>query len=153
MLRPPWFSALGIVLVLAAAVCVLVRLPGAIGSFADRVSYNASRSLYARETAAADQTGVDNQFVAHAIELVPADARFVVLLPQSQAVAAKSYGIGTIAYNALPGLMQSLLLPRREVAPDLARYILCYACDTAPYDARWHRLWEDGRGHVIGRLP
>ena len=140
-----------VLLVAIAAVVFAVRLPFALRDFGHRASFNDSQSALGRSIAGADAEDVDNEFLVHALSLVPRTATYAVLLPNSLEVAA-SYGIKPATFNALPGFVLNALLPRRQVAPALARYLLCYACKTDPYDRRMTRLWQNGRGLVIGRL-
>lgn len=144
-------TAVAAVLLAVAAVVLLVRLPGAFGSFDDRASFYGGRSPLGRNTAAADGLAIDNEFVSQALTLVPQGATFAVALPPSQAVA-QQYGIPPVTLAALAPYMQDLLLPRREVDPGHAQYLLCYACNTDPYDPHMQRLWQSPKGYVIGRL-
>jgi hypothetical protein len=48
--------------------------------------------------------------------------------------------------------MQFMLLPRRRVDPDEAQYVLCYACDTGPWDHRTDWLWKNEHAEAIGRV-
>ena len=142
---------LAVAVTVAAAAAAIVRLPAALNSFDDRARFNASQSALGREIAGADAENIDNTFLVEALRLVPPRSSYAILLPQSLAVA-KTYDIAPATYHALPGFVQNALLPRRQVEPDKAQYLLCYACDTDPYDKRMRRLWQDPHGLVIGRL-
>lgn len=150
--RPAAGPLLAALLLAVAAVTLLVRLPGAFRSFDDRAGFYASRTPLERETAAADGLDIDNEFVDEVLKLVPPGATFGVAVPPSLDVAQQQYGIAPVTVEALPAYMQDLLLPRREVDPAKADYLLCYACDTAPFDSRMTRLWTSPKGFVIGRL-
>ena len=137
--------------VLAAAVAALLRLPAAVRSFDDRATANDRIVGVGRQISGADAEDIDNEFLVEALQLLPLHARYAILRSQSPEVA-QQYGISAPTYNALPGLVQNVLLPRRQVDPADAEYVLCYACDTDPYDPRMTRLWEDQHGLLIGKL-
>jgi hypothetical protein len=131
----------------------LVRAPSALVHFDHRASFNAERTPAERTIAAADGIGIDNAFLEEALALVPRNAPYAFEEPQSAEIASKDYNIGGTTYLALPGYVQYLLLPRRLVPADRARYVLCYACNTDPFDPHWHRIWQSpSRGFVIGKL-
>lgn len=136
----------------AAAVALLVRLPGAIHDFDASASSNDSRDAASRLIAGADGLAIDNDFALAAVRLVPAGSTFVVEQPPNEQ-EAKPYGIVPTTLAALQPYMQNLLLPARMVAdPRKAQYLLCYACNTDPFDPHMTRLWQSPKGYVIGRL-
>jgi hypothetical protein len=145
------WHAIAALIVAAAAVATLVRLPAAIDAFNDRAEFNATQDALGRQIAGADAEEIDNEFLAQALTLIPADAPYAIVLSQSPAVA-RGYRIKAATYHALPAFVQNALLPRRQVPVGDARYVLCYACDTDPLDPRMQRLWENDQGLVIGRL-
>jgi len=135
-----------------ATLVFLVRLPAAFDNFSTRASFNAKQSAIGRTLQGSDGLGIQNEFAIQALTLLPRNATYVVEQPSSEAVA-RQYGIVPTTLLALRGYMRFLLLPRREAAPDRAQYLLCYACDTDPYDKRgMKRLWSDPHGYLIGRL-
>jgi hypothetical protein len=136
---------------LAALVVALVRLPAATRLFDDRAQVNSDQTATERLIAGADGVDIDNEFLIRAMALVPAGATYVLGMPDSEEVAAQ-YGIVPTTLLALRGYVRFLMLPRREADPAIADYLLCYACDTAPFDPRMHRLWTDPKGFVIGKL-
>jgi hypothetical protein len=143
-------SALALTVV--AAVALIARLPTAIRALDDQATYNAQRGSAGRLLVAADSINVDNDFVLATLSVLPLDAKYAVLLPPSAEVAASSYGIGALTLSALPGYMQFMLLPRRQVAPDQAQYVLCYACDTSPWDHRTTWIWKNSHAVLIGKV-
>jgi len=135
-----------------AATLFLVRLPFAVVKIDHRASFNGRESAATRTIQGADGLAIDNTFAEQALTLLPSRAAYVVAMPQSQQVA-NQYHIPPTTMNALPLYMQFLLLPRRQVDAAHARYVLCYACDTDPFDRRgMKRLWTDPQGYVIGEL-
>lgn len=130
---------------------LILRLPGAFDSFRSSAAATQGRNTYAGALAGADSLGIDNPFVAAAVDTLPTNAGFAVLLPASSAVAQQNYGIAGLTYQALPEFMREVLLPRLPTAtPGKGDYVLCYDCDTSPWDARTHWLWTDSKGHAIG---
>jgi hypothetical protein len=138
-------------LVLATAT-LLSRLPAAIQELADQTTRNARGGDTGRLLVAADSIDVDNDFVVAALAVLPADAHYAVILPPNPEIAASSYNIGALTLSALPGYMQFVLLPRRQVPPENAQFILCYACDTSPWDNKTTWLWKNDHAVSIGRL-
>lgn len=138
-------------LVLTALVVALIELPSALRLFDRRASFNAHQSRIGETIAGADGVAIDNDFVVQALALLPPHATYVLGMPPSTDAAAK-YGIVPTTLLALPNYVRFLMLPRREVDPAAAQYLLCYACDTSPFDKRMHRLWTDPKGFVIGAL-
>jgi hypothetical protein len=150
--RPvPTLRLVAVALVVAAAVVLVIRLPGAFRSFDQRATANNGQSEIGRQIAGADAEDIDNEFLVQALQLLPQDATYAILLPQTPQIAA-TYHISEPTYNALPGFVLNALLPRRQVDANAARYILCYACNTDPYDPRMKRLWQNDQGLVIGEL-
>jgi hypothetical protein len=113
---------------------------------------DAWRTPLDRQTATGDILGLDREYQLRALALIPRTATFAVLPPPSPAVAAQAYGINSITFNALPGFFLYWLLPAREVAPEKARYILCYGCDTTPWTHRTTWLFTNTHGDLIGRV-
>jgi hypothetical protein len=138
-------------LVLATA-ALLLRLPAAIHDLDGQAARNARGGDRGRLLAAADTIDVDNDFVVAALATLPADARYAVLVPPTPEIAATAYGIGGLTLSGLPGYMQFVLLPRRQVPPEQAQFILCYACDTNPWDHKTTWLWKNDHAVAIGRL-
>jgi hypothetical protein len=152
--EPGWGARriVAVMLVLVAAATLLLRLPDAFRQLDDQAAKNAVGGDKGRLLVTADSIDVDNDFVLAALSTLPPNATYTVQLPPNQEVAASSYGIGALTIFALPGYMRFLLLPRRDVPPDAAQYVLCYACDTAPWDHRTSWLWKNDHAVVIGRV-
>jgi len=148
--RPRRIAALG--LLALAAVVLISRLPAATRELDDQAARNARGGDRGRLLATADSIDVDNDFVVASLSVLPMDARYAVLLPPSPEIAASSYGIGALTLSALPGYMQFVLLPRRQVTPEEAQFILCYACDTSPWDRKTTWLWRNAHAVAIGRV-
>jgi hypothetical protein len=139
-------------LAIAATGALLVRLPAAAHSFDTQAAFNDRQPPEIRTIAGADGLAIDNEFLLEAIKLVPPHSTFAVEMPAT-AAEAKPYGIVPTTLAALRPYLQNLLLPSRMVSdPSKAQYLLCYACNTDPFDPRMTRLWQSPKGFVIGRL-
>jgi hypothetical protein len=140
------------VLIVVAAATLLLRLPDTFRQFDGQAAKNAVGGDNGRLLATADSIDVDNDFVLAAVQTLPRNATYTVQLPPNQEVAASSYGIGAVTLSALVGYMRFILLPRLDVPPDAAQYVLCYACDTAPWDHRTSWLWKNDHAVAIGKV-
>lgn len=153
---------------LAASILVIVTLGALVQGTESAVSGLASTAdrqiaQSAHESAdlvAADLIDVDNDFVQAAETTVPVDARYAVLLPADPAQAQKTYGVLPVTLQGLPDFMRTLLLPRRDVDAgntvtprvQVGTWVLCYYCDTSPWDPRTHWRWNSNRGTAIGQV-
>jgi hypothetical protein len=141
----------GVALVVAAAVMLLIRLPGAFHTLDASATAAEGRNELGGALAAADSAGLNDSFVQSAFQYVPKDGRFAVVLPPDLAAAEKSYGVNPITFSAASPLLEDFLLPRREV-PKATRgtYILCYFCDSPYWDKRVRWLANDHAGGLVG---
>jgi len=139
-------------LVATAAIVLAVEIPSAVKLFGDTATANAQRDRPGRILMGADALNVDNDFVLAALSTLPSSARYAVLLPPSPEVAESGYGINPLTLQGLPDYMQFMLLPRRRVHPEEAQYVLCYACDTGPWDHRTDWLWKNEHAEAIGKV-
>ena len=136
--------------VAVAAAVLVIRFPTALAAFDRRASVNASRSALERTIAGADGLDIDNTFLAEALHLLPPGSPYAVARSAS-AADAQRLGIVATTFNALPGYLQFLLLPRRQVEPSDAQWLLCYGCDLS----RYHDLkiaWRGNPDLAIARL-
>jgi len=141
-----------VALAAVATVAFLIRVPATLEDLHRRASFNDRETPSGRLIQGADGLAIQNEFLIQALSLVPPHATYVVEQPVSEQVA-RTYGIPRTTLLALRGYVRFLLLPRREARPARAQYLLCYACDTDPFDKRgMQRLWSDPKGLVIGRL-
>jgi hypothetical protein len=145
----------GIALTVVAAVMLLVRLPAALSGFNRAASAQVGRNAYGGATAAADSVELDDGFVQAALTLIPRNGRFTVVLPTDQVAVEQKTGISGVTFQALTGLLEDFLLPRRFVdSPAKGVYVLCYLCDRSGWDARTHWLYESPavKGALVGRI-
>jgi hypothetical protein len=99
-----------------------------------------------------DIQGLPRQLQIEALDLIPPRANYAVLMPATPAAAAP-YGINAITMESGPAFLRYLLLPRWQVGdPAQAGYVICFGCDTAPWDHHTTWLWTDTRGDAIGRV-
>src|SRR5579862_3858434 len=134
---------------------LLVRLPEAVRGFDRAASAQVGRNAYGGATAAADSVEIDDGFVQAALTIIPRNGRFAVALPTDEVAVEQKTGISGITFQALTGLMEDFLLPRREVdSPAKGVYLLCYLCDRSRWDARTHWLYESPavKGALVGRV-
>jgi peptidoglycan/LPS O-acetylase OafA/YrhL len=145
--------ALGTIAVLATAGVVAVRVPDALRSVRGtyRLATLTSNTLD-RELSTGDAIGFDHMFQLEAVTLIPPDASFAVLGPPSAAAGRRFYGVDRTMFDVLPGYFRELLLPAREVSSPDPDYILCYGCNTTPWDHRTTWLFTNAKGEAIGKV-
>jgi hypothetical protein len=144
-------ALIGVALAVAAAVMLLIRLPGAFHSFNTSASAAAGRNELGGALQTADSVGMNDDFVRDAFKYVPKNARFVVVLPPDQAAAEKTYGVNALTFAAAPTLLEDFLLPRRWVPKaSPGTYILCYFCDSPYWDEHAHWLANNHAGGLVG---
>lgn len=146
-----WPAVVGSVLLVAAAVMLAARLPGAYHAFDNGAKAAAGRNELGGALAAADATGIDNDFVRDAFEQIPRTGSFAVVLPTDESAVEQSQNVSPTTFEALPTLLENYLLPRREVATAKpGTFILCYLCDKGAWSSRTHWLADNGRGELVG---
>jgi hypothetical protein len=142
--------AAGLALAAAAAVMLILRVPTAFQGFNGSAAAEVGRNDLGGTLAAADMVGVNNDFVRAAFDTIPLNAYFAVLVPDPLQ-AQTTYGVSPVTIDAVPTMMEDDLLPRRLVeTPQKGTYVLCYLCNTSPWDHRTHWLWKNSSGQVIG---
>jgi hypothetical protein len=144
-------SHAGVALIVLAVFALLLQLPTAWRAFQTRAHDNAARNDVGRMLAAADSLNIENDFVVNASSLLPPHASYAVLLPASSDAAAKA-GITSVTFLSLAAYMRNQLLPRRQVAPESAAYLLCYACTTDRWDRRVRWIWRNDKAMLIGKV-
>jgi hypothetical protein len=95
--------------------------------------------------------GVPRGLQSEALALIPPRSDYAVLLPATLDAAA-AYGINSITYATAVPFLRYLLLPSWPVDPGQARYVICFGCDTGPWDQRTTWLWKDSHGDSIGKV-
>jgi hypothetical protein len=149
----PIHTGLGVLIVIVAAALLAFRAPHAFHGFRNGERAAAGRNGLNGALAGADSLAIDDGFVLAAVQTLPDRARYKLLLPPSLEIAQKTYGIDPLTLDALPPFMREVLLPRLPVdEPARNDYVLCYDCDTSPWDSRTRWLWTDKAGHAIGRV-
>jgi hypothetical protein len=148
-LNPARFaSPVGVALIVLCVMALVLRLPAGWRAFETRIHDNASRDDTGRMLAAADSLNIENDFVVNATSLLPPHATYAVLLPDDAAKA----GIAPVTAQSLAAYMRYQLLPRRQVAPEAASYLLCYACRTDRWDRRTRWLWRNDKAMLVGKV-
>ncbi|MEI8105177.1 MAG: hypothetical protein WCH31_04950 [Actinomycetes bacterium] len=144
--------AVGLGLAIVAILSAAARAPGAFDYVLGQHREAAGRTAADRTLATGNILGIDRAYQSAALSLVPPTATFAVLVSSSPAVAERDYGINSLTYVALPRYLLFLLMPAREVPARTAQYVLCYGCNTDPWDGRTDWLYSDLHGHAIGRV-
>ena len=147
---PALVVALGCTIVVAYSLAM--RIHPAYDEFQTNYTENAWRNPVERKLATGDMMGFDFEYQKAALAILNGRATFAPVAPPDVEIAQRSYGINDITYNAIPSYFAYLLLPTREVAPEVAQYILCYGCDTTPWDHKVTWLYNDTHGHSIGKV-
>ena len=86
-----------------------------------------------------------------ALSVIPKGSDYALLLPATIGQTS-AYGIEPITFEVAFAWMRYLLLPDRPVDPAQARYVICFACDTSPWDHHTTWLWKNNQGESIGRV-
>lgn len=142
----------GVACVGVAAFVFLTHGPRAYNDFNANVTANSWRNTLDRLVAPGDITGLDKGFQEAALSTLPADASYTVVGPPTPEIGLKNYGMNDITQAGLVPWLRYLLLPARQVADDAAQYVLCYGCDTTPWDKHTTWLWRNTNGDLIGRV-
>lgn len=155
-----WLLAVTVVVIAAGSLVLrLDRALTGLSATADAQEARAAQGV-PPDLVSADLLDIDDDFVRQAEQLLPRDARYAVLLPADTAAAQTTYGVSPVTVQGLPDLMRELLLPRRDVDPGehvtprvpIGGWVLCYDCDTAPWDHRTQWRWNSNQGIAIGRV-
>jgi hypothetical protein len=145
--------AVGVACVAVAAVLFVLRVPHAARSLNHAAGADArySSPLY-RELVTGDILDIPYELQAAALQYVPAGATYQLQLAAPGPGALSSYGIQPFVYDVFEPWMRYLLLPSKEVGGDHPQYVICWGCDTGPWDRRTDWLWRNGQGALIGRV-
>jgi hypothetical protein len=109
------------------------------------------RDPLGRIVTSGDILGLPRDMQLEALAVIPKGSDYALLLPET-AEKASAYGIAPVTFEVAFAWMRYLLLPDRPVDPSHARYVICFACDTAPWDHRTRWLWKNDEGDSIGRV-
>src|SRR4051794_37226012 len=142
----------GVVCVAVAAAVLVAATPDAFRLFDWSTRNDSWRTPLGRVVHTGDVNGIPHDFQQGALDNVPPGSTFAVLPPPSPEIGEKYYGIPAVADSTVFPYFQYLLLPSRLVPPEQAQYILCFACDTDPWDKRTTWLWQNTNGMGVGRV-
>ena len=144
--------AVGVGCVAFAAVLFVWHVPRAVRSLDATVrGYGYLGTAQARLLSTGGVQGLPRRLQVQALAKIPPRSDYAVLLPATEAEAAL-YGINPITYETAVPVLRYLLLPAWPVDPADARFVICFGCDTDPWDRRTTWLWKDNRGDAIGRV-
>lgn len=145
--------AVGIGCVAAAAWLFVAKVPQTVRSLNGTVaSYAGIGDDDYRSMKVGAVLGIPRDLQEHALAQIPPGSTYAVLLPESPAFASSAYGIAEITYDTVGPFLNYLLLPSVQVPSDEARYVICWGCDTDPWDHRTTWLFTDPQGVAIGRV-
>jgi hypothetical protein len=142
----------GLLCVLTVVAVLAAEVPGRFHSIQLAVDGNSWRSPVKRLIHTGEMTNIPTDFQEAALTYVPPRSTFAVLPLPSPENALKYHGIPSVTLVDVPYWMQYLLLPSRMVDPGVAQYVLCFACDTAPWDKRTTWIWKNTAGEAIGKV-
>jgi hypothetical protein len=138
--------------VLAAAGVFALKIPQAIESLNRSVRGDAYiTDPVGRELTSGDSLGLPRDLQIAAMSDIPKNSDYALLLPPTVAAAA-TYGINSIAFDVALPWLRYLLLPARPTTPEQAHYVICWGCNTDPWDHRTTWLWRNDQGQAVGRV-
>ena len=146
--------ALGVACVIAGAVTLVSHVPRTVRSMNATERSDVLTSALDRLIKTGDTLDIPSDLQTHALAAIPPGSEYALLLPPTVTPAAeKSYGMDQFAHDVVGAWLRYLLLPSRPVAdPGQARYIVCWGCDTTPWDGHTDWLWRNDKGAAIGRV-
>lgn len=142
----------GLLCVVVASGVLVARAPAAFREFIAAEKNDSWRTPLGRLVHTGDVNGFPHDFQQGALDFVPPGSTFAVLPPPSAEIGEKYYGIPPVALDTVSPYFRYLLLPSRLVPAEEAQYVLCFACDTDPWDARTTWLWHNTNGMAVGRV-
>jgi hypothetical protein len=145
--------AVGIACVAAAATLFVVEVPKTVRSLDRAVaSYGPQHDAIGRNVTRGDILGISRDLQLQALAEIPSGSTYALLVPADRGIAGRVYGISEITYDTIGPWLTYLLLPSVRVAPDEAQYLICWGCDTSPWDHRTTWLFTNDGGVAIGRI-
>jgi hypothetical protein len=134
-----------VTLIVAIATCIgLVHYLKALSQLGDRASSNSALGFADREIAGGNSILVDQRAAYEARGLIPEEGTYrVVVGPnlRERTELTDTYVSGWFTY---------FLMPRRP--SDMARWVICYGCDTSTLGGSYEVRWHDDKGISIGRV-
>jgi hypothetical protein len=143
----------GLACVAAAAALFVLKVPKTVSGLNATVRADAYiTDPVGRQLTSGDVLGISRDLQAQALANIPPGSKYALLLPANEQAASSGYGIGAVAYETVGPWLNYLLLPSYQVTSEQARYVVCWGCDTSPWDHRTKWLYVDGQGVAIGRV-
>ena len=137
-------------MVLIAGLTALSRLPHTLSDLNSKAAQNDKYTAVGKQLASADSLDIDNGVAGAAMSVLPRDATFTVVPPTT--TFARLNEVAPLTIEALSPYFRYLLLPRREVAPEQAEWVICYGCDQRLLRGHTRWVWTDENGLAIGRM-
>jgi len=146
--------AAGAACVLVAATLFVTKVPDAYRSASATADSNRKYDTPTyRLLSTGDMLDIPYELSAAAFQYIPPGAAYKVVLPGTPEAAQAGYGIQPITYDTFAPWLRYLLLPAKPVdASEQAPYIVCWGCDTTPYDTHTDWLWHNDQGAGIGHV-
>jgi hypothetical protein len=144
--------AVGVGCVVAAAILFALHTPHAVNNMNATVTANAYLTdARSRTLTSGDMLGIPFDLQDEALNLIPKSSDYALLLPKD-VDAASGFGIQSVTYYTIGPFLHYLLLPARWADPIVARYVICWHCDTKAWDRRTTWLWKTDQGEAIGQV-
>jgi hypothetical protein len=147
--------AAGAACLIVAAALFVTKVPETYRAASAAADSNARRytpPAY-RLISTGDTLDIPYEISAAALQYIPPGAIYKIVLPGDPVTAQSSYGIQPFAYANVSDWLRYLLLPAEPVlASQAAPYVICWGCDTTPYDSHTDWLWHNDSGSAIGRV-
>lgn len=143
----------GVACVVSAALLFAVKVPNEVRAIDRSVKGLAYiTDPVGRSLTSGDMLDISRDLQDQALTKIPSGSRYAVLLPGDPQSAEQGYGINIVAYETVRPWLNYLLLPSYQVPDDQAQYIVCWGCDTSPWDHRTTWLFTNDKGVAIGKV-
>jgi hypothetical protein len=141
--------AVGLACVAVAVVALVWKAPQVFNALNASVRADSYvQGQEGRSLTVGDGLGIPYDLQVAALTDIPKGSGYAVLLPPT-AQAAAARNIPSLAYGVVPAWLEYLLLPDTPAPPAAGRYLICWGCNTAPWDSRTTWIWQ-GQGASIG---
>jgi len=144
----------GFACVAAAAWLFVIEVPKTVHAINGVVSYDGYvTGPQDRLLTSGDILGISRDLQVQAIANIPPGSSYALLLDDNKSTAQAVYGISTVTAETIGPFLNYLLLPSRPASSIQAgTYLICWGCDTTPWDHRTHWLFTNSHGVAIGRV-
>ena len=146
--------AVGLVCVGVAAFLFVVEVPRTVRALDASAADNESSitSPVERLVRTGRSLDIPRDLQEAALADIPPGSRYALLVAPSSPGAEKAYGIDDVASETIGPFLFYLLLPSLPVDSTHPEYVICWGCDTSPWDGRTTWLFRNDQGVAIGRV-